>query len=192
MSIRSRSVVSRVAIALGACVLAACSSSGSKSPAGDTTSQATTQASQSASTTPATSGLTKSEFVSKADALCHTIVVKTDALPQPSGATDYAAIIATGEEALALFPPWLAKEQALVAQSSDKDELTAKWLAVEESDFNAQQPLLAQLVAAAKAKQTDKVGSIADQLNKAPTHSDSIAAYLTGYGLTECAKLESG
>jgi hypothetical protein len=189
VSIRSRSVVSWVAMALGACVLAACSSSGSKSPAGDTTSQATTQ---SAGTTPTTSGLTKSEFVSKADALCHTIVVKTDALPQPSGATDYAAIIATGEEALALFPPWLAKEQALVAQSSDKDELTAKWLAVEESDFNAQQPLLAQLVAAAKAKQTDKVGSIADQLNKAPTHSDSIAAYLTGYGLTECAKLESG
>jgi hypothetical protein len=188
VSIRSRSVVSWVATALGGCVLAACSSSGSKSPAGNTT----LQTSQSTSTTQATSGLTKTEFVAQADALCHAIVAKTDALPQPSGATDYAAIIATGQEALALFPSWLAKEQALVAQSSDKDELTAKWLAVEESDFNAQQPLLAQLVAAAKAKQTDKVGSIADQLNKAPTHSDSIAAYLTGYGLTECAKLESG
>jgi hypothetical protein len=113
-------------------------------------------------------------------------VVKTHEMPH------YSAIIAAAEAGLALFPPWLAKEQALVAQPPDKDELTAKWLALEESDFTAQQPLVAQLVAAAKAKQADKLASIADQLDKAATHSDSIAAHLTNYGLTECAKLESG
>jgi hypothetical protein len=112
-------------------------------------------------------------------------VVKTHEMPH------YSAIIAAAEAGLALFPPWLAKEQALVAQPPDEEELTAKWLALEESDFTAQQPLVTQL-AAAKAKQANMLASIADQLDKAATHSDSIAAHLTSYGLTECAKLESG
>jgi hypothetical protein len=33
--------------------------------------------------TTTTSRLTKSEFVAKADALCHTIVVKTHEMPEP-------------------------------------------------------------------------------------------------------------
>lgn len=185
-----RSVAMWVATALGAAVLAACSSSVSGQPDKSTASDSTTPATQQASSSSA-NAMSKTEFVSAANALCHTVAGQIAALPTPSGAGDYAALITYVQAAKALFPPWLAHEKALVAQSADKDELTAKWISLEEADYNAQKPLLDQLLTAAQAKQSAEVGRLGGELDKAASHTDEISAYLTTYGLADCAKLES-
>jgi hypothetical protein len=187
-----RAIPGCVAVSLAAFVLAACGSSGPAKPADTTTGSETSQASAQTSTPPAPSGLSKADFVSKANALCRKTVGKIDALPTPSGPTDYAAIVTSLEATLALFPQWLGEAKALVAQSSDEDELTSKWLALDESDFNAQKALFTRVLAAAKAKNATETAKLAGQLGQAPSHSDGIAKYLTSYGLTDCAKLESG
>ncbi len=78
-----------------------------------------------------------------------------------------------------------------MARSTDKDELTTEWIAIDESDFAAQRSLFQQMLAAAVAKQDAEVEQIADRLDSMPDHSSAEARYLTSYGLTECAKLET-
>ncbi|HZE50942.1 MAG TPA: hypothetical protein VE074_15330 [Jatrophihabitantaceae bacterium] len=190
-----------VAVIAAAGIVAACSSSGSaKSDNTGATTPATTPASTSAApsttqqaTTSAASGqLSKAEFVAQANAVCGSVNAKVQKLPAPSGPTDYPATIAYTRTVLDLFPPFSKQTKALVARSADKDELTAKWISLDQSDFAAQKPLLTQLLAAAQAKQSAKVEQLYSALDKTPDHSQAEATYLNSYGLTECAKLQEG
>jgi hypothetical protein len=208
MSVLPRAAAGVAAIA-AASVIAACSSSGSpkvethgstasvpqtSTAIGSATTSSTTQL---ATTTPVgrTSGagspLSKAAFLSQTNTLCSSVYAKVSKLVTPSDPTDYPALIAYTKSALDLFPPFSRQTKALVARSPDKEELTAKWVALDESDYAAQKPLLNQLLAAAEAKKAADVQRLESALQNTPDHSDAEAKYLTSYGLTECAKLQS-
>jgi len=182
-----------VAVIAAAGIVAACSSSGSAKSdnTGATPPATTTVAPSSTVSTTAAGTLAKADFVSKANALCASTYPKVHPGPAPTSATDYVATAKYAQVTLDEFPPFSQKAKALVARSADKDELTAKWIAVDEADVAAEKPLLQQLIAAANAHEEAKVQQIEDQLGSAPDHSEQTGTYLTSYGLTECAKLET-
>ena len=192
---------------VAAAALAGCSSSKPKTdgataptPAGTSTAASTSRSSTPLATTtpppvgrtsPVGAPLPKAAFVSQTNALCSSVYDKVSKLATPSGPTDYPAVIAYAKATLDQFPPFSRQAKALVARSPDKDELTAKWVTLDESDYAAQKPLLGQLLAAAQAKQAANVERLEGALQQTPNHSDAEAKYLTSYGLTECAKLQS-
>jgi hypothetical protein len=165
-----------------ATALAGCGSSGASHG---------TAGSASATASASTGTLSKTEFVTKMDAVCTAIDAKRKALPTPSGPSDFAALTAYTEGTLALFPAYFSQASALVAQSADKAELQAKWLDVEKSDFSAQQVAAEKLLTASKEKNAALVSQYTSQLSAASDHSSEIAAFMTTYGLTSCAALES-
>lgn len=179
---------------VGAALLATGCSSSSKS--GHTPSNPPATSTDSATGQPPTSATTgrgsaKAAFVAKANAVCKETDAKIKALPEPSGPTDYAAIIADGEASLSEFPGFITKIKAAVAESPDKDELTTKWVAADEADFAGQKPLLDKVLAAAKAHDAAQTSQYLDQLSNYKDHSAGIASYLNSYGLTDCATLEN-
>ena len=187
-----------LAAAAGAVIMTGCTSSvphphGSMTtqPASPATPRSRTPAASPTSTAATPAILAKPDFITKADALCNDTYAKVQTLPTPSSPTDYPALIAYTKTVLKLYPPFSSTIKALIAQAADKDELTAKWIALDDANYNAQKPLLEQLLTAATAKQADRVRQLEDQLDSAPDDSDTVAAFLDGYGLTDCAKLES-
>jgi hypothetical protein len=179
---------------------AACSSSGSSSGSPSSSAPASGSASGSASAAPAstTSGsasggaaLTKAEFITQADALCSSIKTKLAAVPDPASGTDYTGLENKVEVTLSLFPPYIAQVKALANRSPDAAEINTKWIDVEVADYQAAGPLYAQLATAAQAKNAAAVGDLVTQLGSLPDHSTQLASFMTSYGLTDCASLES-
>jgi glucose/arabinose dehydrogenase len=171
-----------------ATALAGCGSAGASH---GTAGSASATSSATAPASASTGTLSKTEFVTKMDAVCTAIDAKRKALPTPSGPSDFAALTAYTEGTLALFPAYFSQASALVAQSADKAELQAKWLDVEKSDFSAQQVAAEKLLTASKEKNAALVSQYTSQLSAASDHSSEIAAFMTTYGLTSCAALES-
>jgi hypothetical protein len=146
-----------------------------------------------ASTVPSTAGpLSKTEFISKMNAVCSALNTQRQALPQPSGLTDYTAISANLSGTLRLLPALINQADQLIGRTADKAALTTNWLSVEKSDFAAIKPIAERMVADSNAKNADKVAADGEALSGAPNHSDTIATYMTSYGLTSCATLENG
>lgn len=163
-------------------------STGSGGPTGATTAPAPAS---SAPETHGSAALSKSEFITKMDKVCSDVKRQLDALPKPSSTDDFTNLNAFAKATLTLFPPYIAAAGSLVTKTADAEELTDKWLAVEESDFEKTQPLLAQMVDATQAQDGTKVQALVSQLQAAPDHSTEIAGFMTSYGLTDCAALES-
>jgi hypothetical protein len=146
-----------------------------------------------ASTVPSTGGtLTKAEFVSKMNAVCAAINSQRQALPQPSGLTDYTAISANLSGTLRLLPALISQADQLIGRTADKASLTTNWLSLEKSDFAAVKPIAERMVTDSNAKDAEKVASDGEALSGAPNHSDTIASFMTSYGLTSCATMENG
>jgi len=144
------------------------------------------------STEDSTSGaLSKAEVITQADAVCKQVDTARAALPTPSSLTDYDAIVKNLQGTLVLFPQYFSQVSAVVARSADVAELTAKWTALEASDFAASKPFLDELLAAAQARDSTAVDAASNKLDSATDHSDEIAAFLRSYGLTDCATLVS-
>jgi hypothetical protein len=179
VSVVTRYVIVAAVAGLSASGLSGCSSS--------------TKSSQDSppSTTKAAS-LTKPQFISQTNAMCRSFDAQRKALPTPSSASDYAALVTSVDGNLKLVPAFLSQAKALVAQSADKDELTTKWVSIEESDFVASKPLLQKMLAAGQAKDAGAVQSAAQEIDAAPDHSADFATFMTSYGLTDCATLEKG
>ncbi|MEO9240121.1 MAG: hypothetical protein ABI418_18745, partial [Jatrophihabitantaceae bacterium] len=133
-----------------------------------------------ASTLPSTSSaqLTKTEFVSKMNAICSAIDSQRKALPTPSGLTDYPNIVANLSGTLRLLPSFIQQADQLVNRSADKAELTEKWLAIEKSDFATVKPLAERMVADSNAKDSAKVAADGEALSSAPDHSSTIATFM--------------
>jgi hypothetical protein len=160
-------------------VLAGCSSS-SKKPG------------TFASTLPNTAAaLSKAEFVSKMNAVCSAIYSQRQALPQPSGLTDYPAISANLSGTLRLLPSLITQADQLIGRTADKATLTNNWLSIEKSDFATIKPIAERMIADSNAKNAEKVAADGEALSGAPNHSDTIATFMTNYGLTSCATLEN-
>jgi hypothetical protein len=146
-----------------------------------------------ASTLPSTaSTLTKAEFVTKMNAVCSAIDTQRKALPTPSGLTDYPAISANLSGTLRILPSFIAQADALVNRSPDRDLLNRSWLSIEKSDFATIKPIAERMVTDSNAKDATKVAADGEALSGAPDHSDTIATFMSGYGLTTCASLEQG
>ena len=125
------------------------------------------------------------------NAVCTVTNTNRAALPVPTSETDYAKISANLEGTLLLIPTFISEAEALVGQSADKAELTAKWISFEKSDFAAIKPIAQRMVDASKAKDSAKVKKIGAELDAAPNHSEAMARFMTTYGLTACANLET-
>lgn len=137
-----------------------------------------------------TTALTKAEFLSEADSLCADVNSALTSVPPPIGLGDpnAASYFASTE---ATFAGFLSEIQALVARSPDRATLTAEWTAVDLRDFTAARPLVEQTVQALRAGDVATVQALVAQLDAQPDHSNQIMAFLTDYGLPECANLES-
>lgn len=190
-----RSVVARPAgMSLGAALavtvmLTGCGSSG---PSGaSTVSSAAPSQSPGTASGSAAPLLTKADFVAKMNAVCSTIDAKRKALPAPASPTDYAAVATFTKGTLTLVPQFLSEAEALIAQSPDKAELTAKWLVYEKGDFAVAKPIAERLLAAGNAKDAAAVNTYATKLSQVTDHSSQIASFMTTYGLNTCATLES-
>ena len=85
---------------------------------------------------------------------------------------------------------FITQADQLVGRSSDRATLTKNWLSIEKSDFAAVKPIAERMVADSNAKNADKVAADGEALSNAPNHSDTIATFMTSYGLTNCATLE--
>lgn len=162
-------------------------STGPASPTGATSAPAPASSAE----THGSASLSKSAFIAQMDRVCSDVKHQLDALPKPSSADDYTNLNALAKGTLTLFPPYIAAAGSLAAKTADSQELTDKWLAVEESDFEKSQPLLSQMVDATQAQDGTKVQALVRQLQAVPDHSTEIAGFMTSYGLTDCAALES-
>jgi hypothetical protein len=181
-----------------AVLLVACSSSGSADKPTTSASVSSGPATSSGSGASATESspsapgqLAKADFVAQANAVCRATYPKIHPGPAPTGPTDYAALLAYAQATLREFPPFDSAIQALVARSADKDELTTKWVAVDEASVAAGKPFLQQLIAAVGTRDNGQIQQALNGLNAVPDQSQAEATFLTGYGLTECAKLAS-
>lgn len=190
---RSLAVAASLMIGVG---VSACSSPGqhhSSSAAAPSSSASATPDSATASAPRAagSSTLSKAEFTTKVDAVCTSVDAQLNALPSPSGLSDYATLLTDLTKTDQLFDSYIAAVTPLVDQSPDSVALQTGWLAVEEHDFAAGRPLFTQLTAALKAKDDAQIEAISKQLNAVPDHTDQIITVLNAHGLTGCAQLES-
>ena len=143
-----------------------------------------------ASASPSSSILAKPDFLAKMNAVCVEFTTQIQRLPVPAGLDDYANVAANLSGSLKLFPPFYQQATALVGRSEDKASLTSNWLAVEKSDFDSFAPVAEKLAADAAAKDKAKVTADGKALDNVADHSESIAAFMSGYGLSSCAILE--
>ncbi|MDQ1721525.1 MAG: hypothetical protein QOI26_1259 [Pseudonocardiales bacterium] len=192
-------------LALLAVVLGGCGgpSSRSAAPAGSPSSPVSSASSGSAAgSTPAPgfastsagtpSGvLSKPDFLIKMNALCSAVDAQRQALPTPTGATDFAAISVNITGTMRLLPSLISHAEALIAQTAQRAELEKNWLAVERADYAATKPIAERMVADSNARDAAKVQADADAMSAAPNHSSSLMAYLNDFGLSSCAHLES-
>lgn len=145
----------------------------------------------SVSTANTTTGLSKADFILKMNAVCSAVDQQRKALPTPSGLTDYPVIAQNLSGTLRILPAFISQADALVQRSPDKAALNTNWLDIEKADFTAIKPIAERMVTDSNAKDSAKVAADGEALSSAPDHSSTIATYMTSYGLTNCATLES-
>ena len=199
-------------------VLAGCSGSSSKSASPATVSPASSGSSSSSATpsssstagisSPATSSspaggfastsagtpagvLSKPDFLIKMNAKCKAFTAQVKALPTPTAATDFNAITTNLTGTLRLWSAYISQAEALVNQTAERAVLQKKWLAVEKADLAAFTPLARRMIADSKARNAAKVQADANALSALPEHSSTLEAFLNGYGLSSCGKLEA-
>lgn len=185
-------------------LLAGCDGSSSKSatPAGSTAGSSTSAVATPSSSTPppgfaSTSAgtpkgvLSQPDFLIRMNEVCSTYDAKLRALPEPQGATDFDSITTNLTETLRLAPAFLSQAEALVRQTGERAALEENWLTVDRADFAVFKPIAQRMILHSKARSASKVQADADALAALPDHSSTVAAYLRGYGLASCARLES-
>ncbi len=138
-----------------------------------------------------TSRLSKPDFLIRMNALCSAVDAQRKALPTPAGPTDYAAISTNISATMRLLPSLISHAEALIAQSADRALLEKNWLSVEKADYAVIKPIAQRLVTDSNAHDAAKVRADGAALDAAPDHSRGLSTFLTGYGLSSCASLES-
>jgi hypothetical protein len=168
-------------VVLAGLSLAGCSGSSKK----------TTGSGTFASTLPSGGGpLSKTEFISKMNAVCAAVDTERKSLPTPSGLDDYPAISANLSGTLRILPAFIDQADKLVSRSPDRDLLNSNWLSIEKADFATIKPIAERMVVDSNAKDAAKVQADGEALSSAPDHSATIATFMSGYGLNSCASLE--
>ena len=141
-----------------------------------------TQTSSPPSTTPAV------PFTVAANALCRATSAK---VPEAANPFDLPSIVATVRATLAVYPTFLTKMSALIAQQPNAAQLRANYLSLIELDWRAAAPLAQQLVTAYDSGDTATASQVLDQISAAPDHRDQVESYLSTVGLADCAAFEA-
>lgn len=189
-------------LALAGCDSSSPSAQPAGSPAGSSSSPSSTAPSSSAvgpsapafaSTSAGTPRgvLSKPDFLVDANAMCSAVDAQLQALPTPTGATDYAGIITNLTGTLRILPVYIAHAEALVARTAERAELEKNWLNVERADYAAYKPAAQQLLRAADTRDPAQVSAAANDLSAVPDHSSTVQAYLEDFGLASCAHIEA-
>ncbi|HEV2888698.1 MAG TPA: hypothetical protein VGX49_17440 [Jatrophihabitans sp.] len=134
--------------------------------------------------------LSKPDFLIDMNALCSAVDAQLQALPVPTGASDFAAINTNLTGTLRVLPVLISHAEALVARTAERAELEKNWLDVKRADYAAFKPVAQQMVKDANAHDAAKVEADANALTALPDHSLDTVSYLSEYGLTSCAHLE--
>jgi hypothetical protein len=133
--------------------------------------------------------ISKPDFLIEANALCSAADDQLQALPDPTAATDYTGVITSVSGVLRIESALISRAEALVARTGERAELEKRWLDVERADFAAFRPPAQRAIDAARRHDHAKVQDAADDLSAVPNHDAAVRAYLTGYGLADCAEL---
>ncbi len=172
-------------------LLAGCGGSSKSSTSSTPNQQSSSSNSSSISSPMASAKLSKADYLTQTNKICLTENGKLNAIPTPSGLTDYPTIVTNLNGTLAEFKSYLQQVEALVPQSPDAAELQAKWIEPEKAELTKVEGVITRMVADAQAKNSTKIQTDAADLDAASAASTAIAKYLTSYGLTDCASLES-
>ena len=156
-----------------------------------TGSTGSTEAKGVISAAPSATSLSRADFVTKADALCSRYHAKIDALVAPTADDDFVIMSNYFTQSVAIFDSFAAELRPLIEQSPDRATLDTQWLSIDKSDVGSAKPLIKKFSAAVKANNVRAVQQAMAKLDALPDHSDTITAFLKGYGLAACASLES-
>ena len=172
--------------------MSACSSSSSKStPSTGSSSSSSDTASSTTSATGGAGALSKADFLTQANKVCAGVNTKLATLPKPTSPKDFTNIIGSLNGTTSLFGPYLTQVGKLASQTADADELQSKWIGPETKELTAFKAAAEKVVADARAKDAAKVQTDSQAISQTQTGAASIASYLNGYGLSECAQLET-
>lgn len=199
-----------VLLGLAGSVLSGCggSSGQSAAPAGSPSNSASSPASSS----PASSGsgvgpsapafastsagtpkgqLSMPDFLIEMNAVCSAVDAQRQALPTPTGLTDFETIALNLTGTMRLVPVLISKAEQLIARMPQRAALEKNWLALERADYAAVKPIADRMVAHSTARDAAAVEADANDLAAAPNHSSAMQAYLEGFGLASCAHLQA-
>lgn len=205
-SARGRALLTRLAVlGLAGSVLAGCgdssgqsaapagSPSGSASPSSPSTSVIGPSAPAFASTSAGTPKgvLSKPDFLISMNAVCSAVDAQRQALPTPTGLTDFDTIVLNTTGRMRLVPVLISQARRLVNQMPERAELEKNWLALEQADYAALKPIADQMIAHATARDAAAVEADANDMATAPNHSAAMEAYLKEFGLSSCAHLHA-
>jgi hypothetical protein len=198
-------------LVLGVALAGCSSSSPSAAPAGSSAGSSSSPSSSSSASSPALSSavgpsapafastsagtprgvLSKPDFLVDANAMCSAVDAQLQALPTPTGATDFAGIITNLTGTLRVLPVYFSHAEALVARTAERAQLEKNWLDVERADYAAYKPAAQQLLRAADTRDPAKVQAAANDLSAVPDHSSTVQAYLEKFGLASCAHIQA-
>jgi hypothetical protein len=125
------------------------------------------------------SGLSRSDLVSKANAICQTAQTAAKAVPQPTSLQDAATAAAYFDK----VAPITAKETADMQALNPDGSASGDWKA-----FIAQQVSANALLQTIKSKADAKDPSGLQDLQKVKPQGDQVAAAATKLGATVCAQ----
>jgi hypothetical protein len=126
-------------------------------------------------------GLTKAEWIAKADALCKRSRAEVNAIPEPETEDDFDEYLVDVLATARRFDP----EFAALAPPEGDEETVRKLVELNEEKTR----LFEQLVAAVRAQDAPKVQRI---VNEGTAKTNEFAAAARAYGSKECAKTDAG
>lgn len=134
------------------------------------------------------SGTSHADFVRQANAVCHTVDVRVEAIPPPNQ-SDLTSIAAYAQATEQAYQSYLTQVTALASKAQDKKEIQANWITPATEDFATEKPLLDGLVAAARTGDATKIAAAVKALQEVTDHTASIQAFQRKYGATQCSTL---
>lgn len=126
-------------------------------------------------------GLTKAEWIAKADALCERSLAEVNAIPEPMTQDDFGEYLTDVLATARRFDP----EFAALAPPEGDEEPIRRLVALNEEKTR----LFEELVAAVRAQDAAKVQRI---VSEGTAKTNEFAAAARAYGSTECAKTDAG
>lgn len=134
------------------------------------------------------SGTSQADFVKQANAACTQVDARVKTIPPPDQ-NDLKSIASYASSTEQAYQSYLSQVTALTTKAKDKKQIEAGWITPATEDFNAEKPLLDELVTAATTGDATKIAAAVTSLQGVTDHTSSIQAFQNKYGATQCSKL---